>query len=150
MKPITLAVVTAALLAGACGPKAQPTKPGDGSASAPLIAKKIQLSWGISQGAKTADVFLQSTDETGAQISHPLGTFDGQCKPITPAPEMTAVLGVACINGATGIELDVTATNGHIIVMRAHTQQGIVPDPMSRDELTRFDAPPGAAVEAKP
>jgi hypothetical protein len=145
MKPIALAAIAAL---AACGPQAKPVQPGEGSAMT-LHAKKIQLAWGITQGPHSADVFLQTTDETGAQVSHALGTFDGQCATVTPDPDMGALIAVLCASGATGLQLQALASNGQVIVMRLHTQQGVKPDPMSRDELTRFPAPPGAAIEAR-
>ena len=58
------------LLAAACSGKVKPASTsgaGSGSARA-LYAKKLSLGWGIQDhGATSADVFLQTTDETGAQ-----------------------------------------------------------------------------------
>jgi len=144
MQPITLALVAAL---AACGPKAATKKPEGG---APILAKKIALSWGISQAAASADVFLQTTDETGAQVSHALGTFPGQCAVITPGVAMTALTGVACWDTGNGIELHAVAQQGQVVVLRLHTQQGMPSDPMSRDEVMRFPAPPGAAIAAHP
>lgn len=149
MKPITLAVLAAAALASAaCGTKGTPAKPGDGSA--PLHAKKVQLSWGISQRANDADVFLQTTDETGAQVSHSLGTFPGQCAVIMPNPDMNAMTGVACVAGAAGVQLHALAQDGQVVVLRMRTAQGEKPDPMAREEALRFAVAPGSAIEARP
>jgi hypothetical protein len=93
-------------------------------------------------------VFLQVTDETGKQTSYPLGTFQGQCKVIQPAPEMKAVSAVACNQPATGVELDAVTTNEEIIILKADTKSGVAPDPMSRQEVMRVKAPGGAAIEA--
>ena len=138
------------LIAAACsggGTKTTST-PGAGSGSAAIYAKKVVMSWGIQQGASSADVFLQTTDETGKQTSYPLGTYPGQCKVIVPAPEMKAVSAVACNQPATGVELDAVTTDEEIIILRANTQNGVAPDPMSRQEVTRVKAPGGAAIEA--
>jgi hypothetical protein len=39
-------------------------------------------------------------------------------------------------------------TDEEIIILKANTQNGVVPDPMSRQEVTRVKAPGGAAIEA--
>lgn len=125
------------------------TSGGTGSGSGPAIyAKKIVMSWGIQSHDQSADVYLQVTDETGKQTSYPLGTYQGRCKVITPAPEMKAVSAVACNQPATGVELDAVTTSEEIIILKADTQSGSAPDPMSRNEVLRVKAPGGAAVEA--
>ena len=101
MKRLATILVIAACSGG--GKKASTT--GSGPA---IYAKKIVMSWGIQKHDQSADVFLQVTDETGKQTSYPLGTFQGQCKVITPAPEMKAVSAVACNQPATGVEVDVS------------------------------------------
>ena len=98
MKRLAIAIV----LVSACSGKAKPTG-ADGSGSGPAIyAKKLAVSWGIQPTADGADLFLQTTDETGKQVSHPLGTYPGVCAVITPGKEMNAVTGVGCRDGATG------------------------------------------------
>ena len=64
------------------------------------LAKKIRRHWGIDRRERSAEIFLQTTDETGKQVSHPVGTYKGQCQAITPAAEMKAVIGVRCAAGA--------------------------------------------------
>ena len=156
MKPFTLTVVAAAAVLGtlgACHHKADPVKPGDGSGgdSGPaILAKRVQVSWGIQQAPTSADVYLQTTDETGAQVSHALGTFPGQCTAVLPAAPMNALIAVDCLDGARGLELQVTAQQGHITVLRMHVDQGVTPDPMAREEVTSFSVPPGAGVQAHP
>ena len=127
-----------ALAIAACGH-------GGGKTATPgsaVIAKKIQLSWGLSPNGGGTDVFLQSTDETGSQISHPLGTQAGQCQVFSPAKEMNAVTGVQCGNG---LELHVVVQGEDVIVLKSAST-----DPMAREEVSRFTAPAGAAIEAKP
>jgi hypothetical protein len=104
-----------------------------GSGSQAVYAKKTSVSWGITGG----DVFLQLTDETGKQTSYPLGTYQGECKVITPAAEMKAMTGVSC----TGVELDAVVSADEIIVLKGNGT-----DPMSREEVTRVKAPGGSAV----
>jgi len=145
MKRLAIIVVIAACSGGS---KNAATTPGTGSGSAALYAKKVSISWGITQGDSSADVFLQTTDETGAQTSYPLGTYQGQCKVVTPAPEMKAVTAVQCNQPATGVELDAVTTDTEIIILKASTQNGVAPDPMSREELTRVSVPAGAKLEA--
>ena len=127
-----------ALLIAACGSHGgTPATPGSA-----VIAKKIQLSWGLSPNAGGTDVFLESTDETGAQISHPLGTQAGQCSAFTPGKDMNAVTGVQCTGG---LELHVVVTGPDVVILKSTSN-----DPMAREELSRFTAPAGAAIEAKP
>ena len=137
------------LIAAACSGGGKKTStPGAGSGSAAIYAKKISMSWGIQQHDAAADVFLQTTDETGKQTSYPLGTYQGTCKIITPAPELKAVSTVACNQMATGIELDAITTDEEIIILKGKTMNGAAPDPMSREEVTRVKAPGGAKVES--
>lgn len=144
MKRLALFLVVAAC----SGTSKNIQAPGGGSGSAAIYAKKIMISWGIQQAESSADVFLQTTDETGKQTSYPLGTYQGQCKVITPAPELKAVSAVACNQVATGVELDAVTTDEEIIILKGNTKNGNPPDPMSRDEVTRVKAPGGAAIEA--
>lgn len=123
------------------------TDSGSGS-SAPVLAKVFHLQWGIQQGASSADVFLQTTDETGKQVSHPLGTFKGTCSASTPAPEMKAIIGAICKEGATGTELHAVVQGASIIILKMTWADGATPDPMAREEVTRIGIPSGAAVDA--
>ena len=145
MVRFAMALVVAA---AACGGKAKDTaNAGSGSGTA-LYAKKLAVSWGISpNGAAKQDVFLQTTDETGQQQSFPLGTYDGTCQDITPAPEMKAATAVSCASNGEGVELDAVVQGEEIIVLRGTTKGGAAPDPMSRVEVTRVKAPGGAAVQ---
>jgi len=145
MKRLAIILVLAACSGGS---KKASTTAGTGSGSAALYAKKLSISWGIQPGDTSADVYLQTTDETGAQVSYPLGTYQGQCRVITPAPEMKAVSAVQCNQPATGVELDAVTTDDEIIILKANTQNGVAPDPMSREEVTRVKAPGGAKIEA--
>ena len=136
------------LLAAACSGKAkqEPTA-GSGSGSAPaLYAKKLMLGWGIQDhNGTSADVFLQTTDETGKQTSYPLGTFPGDCKIIKPPLEMKAVTAVACTTGAGGTELDAVTTDTEIIILKGKSGST---DPMGREEVTRVRAAGGAKIES--
>ena len=87
------------------------TGAGSGAVAAPG-AKLFAVSWGIEQHGSAADLFLATTDETGKQVSHPLGTYQGVCSVITPAREMNAVTGVGCRDGATGTELHAIVEHG--------------------------------------
>jgi hypothetical protein len=143
-----LAIVVLALAAACGGSKKSPANAGTGSGSAAIYAKKMVMSWGIQQHDKDADVFLQTTDETGKQTSYPLGNYQGQCKVITPAAALKAESAVACNQVATGVELDATTTEEEIIILKGNTMNGNPPDPMSREEVTRVKAPGGAKVES--
>ena len=133
-------------IAAACSGKGKQDPQGAGSGG-PVLAKKIVLSWGITQQASAAELYLQLTDETGKQVSHPLGSYEGQCAAMTPAPEMKAVIGVACKNGATGVELHAVARDAEVIVVKLRVDDGVTPDPMAREEVTRVATPLGAAIE---
>lgn len=141
-------VITCLLVVGCSGKSTNdPHSGGDNTGSA-VYAKKVLLSWGIQQQASAANVFLQLTDETGKQVSHPLGSFAGQCTVITPAAEMKAITAVACKDGARGTELHAAVVDANIIVLEMTVDDGVTPDPMAREELLRVQAPSGAAIEA--
>ncbi|HEY1556747.1 MAG TPA: hypothetical protein VGF94_18050 [Kofleriaceae bacterium] len=147
---LRLAIALVAL--AACGGKVTDKSTGAGSGSA-IYAKKVAVSWGIrAAGSAKQDVFLQVTDDAGAQQSYPLGTFEGTCQVITPKPEMKAATAVACTSNDTGTELDAviegeTIQGETVIIMRGDIKNGGAPDPMSRVEIQRVKAPPGAAVQ---
>lgn len=132
----------------ACSSPSKPAAQTGGSAGAPLPAQKVILSWGIQPQGSAADVFLQTTDEMGKQVSHPVGTFQGQCAPTKAAAEMKAVIAVACKDGAGGIELHAMAGDAEIIVLKMKIDDGVAPDPMAREEVTRVKVPGGAAISA--
>jgi hypothetical protein len=147
---IAFAILSFASLAACSGKSKNGTTPGagSGSGSAAIYAKKYVISFGITQAASTAEVYLQTTDETGHQVSHPLGTFQGQCQVIKPAEDMKAVTGVNCTPAGSerGVELDAVISVDEIVILRLDVQVGVAPDPMARTELTRVKAPPGSAV----
>jgi hypothetical protein len=135
----------------ATGPKepGKGTGAGSGEVAAPG-AKKLAVSWGIEQHGSAADVFLATTDETGKQVSHPLGTYRGVCSVITPGKDMNAVTGVGCRDGATGTELHAIVEHGReqeIIVVKLHVDEGVKQDPMAREEVTRIKVPLGAKLQ---
>ena len=82
-------------------------------------------------------------------VSNYIGSDSWQERSIGVAA-MTALTGVACWDTGNGIELHAVAQQGQVVVLRLHTQQGMPSDPMSRDEVMRFPAPPGAAIAAHP
>lgn len=137
------------VVVAACSGKSKPgpTTGGTGSGSA-YLAKMVHVTWGITQQASGAEVFLQTTDETGRQVSHPLGSFEGQCSVITPAADMKAVSGVSCKTGGISMELHAVVREPDIIVLKLRVDEGITPDPMAREEVTRVRIPTGAGVDA--
>ena len=144
MKPIVLALV----LCAACSAgkkKSDTTQAGSGSA---LYAKRLVVSWGIAPKGSSAEVFLQTTDETGKQVSYPVGTFEGTCQLIKPAEDMKALNGVNCTAGNAGTELHAVVNDADIVVLKLKVQVGVTPDPMAREEVTRVKAPSGASIEA--
>ena len=68
-------------------------------------------------------------------------------KVIKPAPEMKAVTGVHCANGAKGTEFHAVIQNDIVIILKMATTAGTTADPMAREEATRYMMPPGAMVE---
>ncbi len=146
---MTRIVIALALIAACSGARTGSTSSGTGE---PLIIKRVAVSWGIekqSQGGEAmADVFLATTDETGKQVSHPLGRYKGTCTVITPAREMNALTGVACRTGPTGTELHAVVQHGEdIVVLKLGIDEGVRQDPMAREEVTRVKVPTGAKIE---
>ena len=127
--------------------KQDPSATGSGSGSA-VYAKKVLVGWGITPQGASSEVFLQTTDETGKQVSHALGSHKGTCSATTPAPDMKALLALQCKEGATGTELQAVVQGNQIIVMKMRIDDGVIADPMAREELTRIVAPSGAAIVA--
>jgi hypothetical protein len=149
---ISFASIAIAIAVACSGTSKQgSTTSGTGSGSGPAVyAKKYVVSFGITQGASSAEVFLQTTDETGHQVSHPLGTYPGRCQTIKPADEMKATAGVNCTAAGSdkGIELDAVISADEIVVLKLEVQVGVTPDPMARTEVTRVKAPAGSAVQS--
>ncbi|HET9992279.1 MAG TPA: hypothetical protein VFQ65_27295 [Kofleriaceae bacterium] len=117
-------------------------KPHGGTGSGSQVyAKKISLGWGFQAEGATTNVFLQVTDETGKQVSHPITSFSGECKPISPAAAMKAITGCAC----TGFELHAVVQGDDIVILKLPSG---TTDPMAREEVTRIKTPGGAAIEA--
>lgn len=144
-----VAFVAAGALAGCPGKHKQgSTSPATGSGSSTVLAKKLVVTWGITQGATSAEIFLQTTDETGHQVSRSAGTYKGTCSATKPAPEMKALSAVICKDGATGTEIDAVTQVNEIIVLKLRIDDGVTPDPMAREEVLRVDIPVGIAVES--
>ena len=145
-----LFVLVCILSLAACGgKKASTTTTGSGSDHGPVLTKKMSVSWGITSEATSAEIFLQTTDETGHQVSHSVGTFKGTCSAVTPAPEMKALIAVRCKDGATGTELHAVVQGNIIIVVKMRVDDGVTPDPMAREEVTRVTLPGDASITAE-
>jgi hypothetical protein len=153
MPRLMIALAFALALIAACSGKSKQATTGAGS-GAPLLVKKVSLSWGFQaegQGdAQMTDVFLATTDETGKQVSHPVGRYKGTCTKITPAKEMGAVTGVACTTSGGGTELHAVVQSNQVVIMQMGTTPGATPDPMAREEVKRVGVPLGAAIEVAP
>jgi hypothetical protein len=145
---MTRLVITLVFL-GSCSAPAKPdAKPGS-SEAAPIIAKRVAVSWGIEPQGEFADIFLATTDETGKQVSHSIGRFKGICTVAAPGKEMKALTAVDCRTGGTGTELQAVVEHGeYIVVVKLGIDQGVTPDPMARDEIMRVKVPLGAKIEA--
>lgn len=145
MKALVLAIV---LVAACSGKSKQETTTAGSDTGSAIFAKKVAIGFGITQNGSSAEVFLQITDETGKQTSYPVGTYDGTCQSIAPGPEMKALAGVRCTSTtSTGsTELHAVAADTEIVVLELHVEDGLEPDPMAREEVTRVKVPPGAAI----
>ena len=64
-----------------------------------MPAKRVSVSWGIQQQGEMADLFLQTTDETGSQVSPELGRGKGTCAASTPGPNAHALSAIDCRTG---------------------------------------------------
>jgi len=135
-----------------CPKKNEDTTPGTGSGSGPAqLAKKVSISWGIQPAGEMADLYLALTDETGRVASHSLGRYKGTCAVTAPSAGMNALTAVTCRTGGTGTELHVVTQGGDtIIVLQMGIDEGVTPDPMSRQEVKRIKIPLGAAIEVEP
>ena len=155
MTRLLMSLVLIASLTAACsgGKKTSssstaPSSAGTGSGTA-ILVKKIVLSWGITPKGELAEIFLATTDETGKQVSHSVGTYKGTCTPFKPPAETSAITGVSCVTGGGGTELHAVVQGGEeIVVLSVGTEEGRAPDPMARKEVTRIKIPLGIAVEA--
>ncbi len=148
---MTRLLMSLVLITTACGSKKpQATGPGSGTGSGTaILVKKIVLSWGITPKGELADIFLATTDETGKQVSHSVGSYKGTCVPFKPAAEMNAITGVSCTTGGGGTEIHAVVQGGEeIVVLQVGTEQGRTADSMARVEVTRVKIPLGIAVEA--
>jgi hypothetical protein len=143
---MTRLVITLAFLVSCSGKASTGSTTGSGD---PVIPKRVAISWGIEKQGEMADVFLATTDETGKQVSHPLGRYKGECAVITPAREMNAISGVACRTGGTGTELHAVVQGGvNVVVLKLGIDQGVTQDPMARQEVITITVPLGAKIEA--
>ena len=145
MKWIAIAVAIAGA-SSACG--GARTAGGDGSGSQAMYAKKVVVDWGMapSDDKQHTDVFLQTNDDQGRQVSYPVGSYAGECRRFNPAPDMGAVSGVACSVGANITELHAVVHDEDIVVLRLHSDPAHPPDAMSREEVTRVKIPRGTGI----
>jgi hypothetical protein len=143
-------MIALAVLACACpSKKKEPTTVATGSGTGLThLVKKTVISWGFSPSGANTDVFLATTDETGAQVSHPVGSFPGTCQTITAAKEMNAIIAAKCATeGMAGSEIHAVKQNNEIIVLK---MSAATADPMAREEVKRVAITLGAAIEAAP
>src|SRR5689334_1046135 len=130
MRRLVIALIVGT--AAGCPKGSKSTTPGSGSGSgsgagSAVYGKEMVVSWGIaSPVGGTTDVFLQTTDETGAQKSHATGSYPGTCAIFAPAAEMKAMSGVRCVleDGKSGTELHAVKGNGEVIVVRGQFSDG--------------------------
>jgi hypothetical protein len=147
MTRLAIALVLGTMI-GCSGSAKQPARTGGGGGET-IVAKRVSLSWGISQDGEMADLFLQTTDETGSQVSHELGRWKGICTKVVPPANMNALIALDCRTGATGTQLQAVMHGGdEVIVVKLGIDDGAVPDPMAREEVKRIKVPLGAKIEA--
>jgi hypothetical protein len=137
VKSLSILVLAIAVLAACPGKKKDSSTIATGSGTGLThLVKKTVVSWGFSQTGANTDVFLATTDETGAQVSHPVGGFPGTCEKITAAKEMNAIIAAKCATeGQAGIELHAVKQTNEIIVLK---MSGATADPMAREERPRL------------
>jgi hypothetical protein len=140
---MTRLVIAIALIASCSGKGKQ----GPTTTEPPPAAKRVSLTWGFEKQGEMADVFLAATDETGKQVSTPIGRYKGECAAITPAKEMNAITGAACKTGGTGTELHAVVQGSEVIILQLGINEGVTPDPTAREEVTRVKVPLGAKIE---
>ena len=141
--------IALALAACSGSAKKEDTTTGGGGGGTPILAKRDSLSWGVTPQGEMADLFLQTTDETGHQVSHELGRWKGTCAPVDPPTGMNALIALDCRTGGTGTQLQALLHGGdEIIIMKLGIDEGVTPDPMAREEVKRIKIPLGAKVEA--
>ncbi len=111
------------------------------------LVKHTVVSWGFSQSDGNTEVFLVTTDETGAAISHPVGSYPGTCEKFTAAKEMNAIIAAKCATeGQAGVELHAVKQTNEIIVLK---MSGATADPMAREEIKRVAVALGSAIEVE-
>ena len=138
-----------ALALAACGGSSKKEDTTTGGGGTPIIAQRISLSWGVTPQGEMADLFLQTTDETGHQVSHELGRWKGTCTKVDPAPAMNALIALDCRTGETGTQLQALLHGGdEVVIMKLGIEGGVAGDPMGREEVKRIKIPLGAKVEA--
>ena len=147
MTRLTIALAVSFALVAACTGKGKQATQASGTQ---LLVKRVALSWGFQVDGDTTEVFLATTDETGKQVSHPIGRYQGTCRKMTPAKEMGSPSGVACTTTVGGIELHAVLQGNQVVVMHMRTQPGATPDPMAREEVARVGVPLGAEIESAP
>lgn len=146
---IAIALLLIGALCGCPGKKKDPTTIATGSGTGLThLVKKTVVSWGFSPSGGTTEVFLATTDETGAQVSHPVGSFPGTCEKLTAAKEMNAIIAAKCApEGMAGVEIHAVKQNSEIIILK---MSAATADPMAREEVKRVAITLGAAIEASP
>lgn len=151
MRRLVIGSLFIALLVIACSGKGKDkgTTPGSGSDGPAVYAKKIAVSWGFQNAGEFSDVFLVTTDETGKQVSHPVGRYKGACTAKDAAKDMNAIVAASCTpTPGNGTELHAVARPDEIIVLQMGISPGATPDPMAREEVIHVKVPLGIAIEA--
>jgi hypothetical protein len=145
-----MAIALALIACGCPGKKKEPTTVATGSGTGLThLVKKTVVSWGFSVDGQHTEVFLATTDETGSQISHPVGKFPGTCEKLTTvAKEFNAIIAARCAaEGKAGVELHAVKQLSDVIVLKMPFETA---DPMAREEVTRVAITLGAAIEGAP
>jgi hypothetical protein len=146
---MAIVLLAIACAAGCPGKKKNSTTVATGSGTGLThLVKKTVLSWGFSVEGTNSDVFLATTDETGSQVSHPVGRYPGTCEKLTAAKEMNAIIAAKCApEGMAGVEIHAVKQNNEIIILK---MSAATADPMAREEIKRVTITLGAAIEAAP
>lgn len=145
----TIAIAMLVVVCGCPNKKKDSTTIATGSGTGLThLVKKTVVSWGFSPSGGNSEVFLATTDETGSQVSHPVGSFPGTCTTFTAAKEMNAIIAAKCATeGMAGVEIHAVKQNNEIIVLK---MSAATADPMAREEVKRVAITLGASIEAAP
>lgn len=147
-QPILTLSLLLTVVAVACGGATTPV-PEQGPSG---VARRAAVAFAAADATRPGsdvrrvDVFLAVTDERGHTSSHPLGNFEGDCRTVPANRENQSIAAMQCWQTGRGFLLEAIADRGEVLVVSLPLAEGIPPDPMAREEVTRVRVEPGAAI----